>query len=67
MACSSLSLIPFLLAAAHALKLGARGETYDRVSRTDRPCSAAELVILVVAVVGCVAGIVAPATGAITI
>jgi len=27
--CSSLSLIPYLLAAAYALKLGARGETYD--------------------------------------
>jgi len=27
--CSSLSLIPYLLAAAYALKPGARGETYD--------------------------------------
>jgi arginine:ornithine antiporter/lysine permease len=27
--CSSLSLIPYLLAAAYALKLGAWGETYD--------------------------------------
>ena len=27
--CSSLSLIPCLLAAAYALKLGARGQTYD--------------------------------------
>jgi arginine:ornithine antiporter/lysine permease len=27
--CSSLSLIPYLLAAAYALKLGVRGETYD--------------------------------------
>jgi arginine:ornithine antiporter / lysine permease len=27
--CSSLSLIPYLLAAGYALKLGARGETYD--------------------------------------
>jgi amino acid transporter len=27
--CSSLSLIPYLLAAAYALKLGAGGETYD--------------------------------------
>jgi arginine:ornithine antiporter / lysine permease len=27
--CSSLSLIPYLLAAAYALKLGASGETYD--------------------------------------
>jgi arginine:ornithine antiporter / lysine permease len=26
--CGSLSLIPYLLAAAYALKLGARGETY---------------------------------------
>jgi arginine:ornithine antiporter/lysine permease len=30
--CSSLSLIPYLLAAAYALKLGARGETYERDS-----------------------------------
>ena len=27
--CSSLPLIPFVLAVAYALKLGARGETYD--------------------------------------
>jgi arginine:ornithine antiporter / lysine permease len=27
--CSSLSLVPYLLAAGYALKLGARGETYD--------------------------------------
>lgn len=27
--CSSLPLIPYLLAAAYALKLGAWGETYD--------------------------------------
>lgn len=31
--CSSLSLIPYLLAAAYALKLGARGETYDTQPR----------------------------------
>jgi arginine:ornithine antiporter/lysine permease len=31
--CSSLSLIPYLLAAAYALKLGARGETYDTEPR----------------------------------
>jgi len=36
-ACSSLWLIPSLLAATCALKPGARGETYDRVIRTDRP------------------------------
>jgi arginine:ornithine antiporter/lysine permease len=34
--CSSLSLIPYLLAAAYALKLGARGETYDTASH-NRP------------------------------
>jgi arginine:ornithine antiporter / lysine permease len=33
--CSSLSLIPYLLAAAYALKLGASGETYD-VRPTER-------------------------------
>jgi len=27
--CSALNLVPYLLAAAYALKLGARGETYD--------------------------------------
>jgi hypothetical protein len=32
----SLSLIPYVLAAAYALKLGARGETYDR-PRTTTP------------------------------
>ena len=31
--CSSLSLIPYLLAAAYALKLGVRGETYDTAPR----------------------------------
>jgi arginine:ornithine antiporter / lysine permease len=114
--CSSLSLIPYLLAAAYALKLGARGETYDtapqnrnrellvaglatfytvflvfaagldfvllsfiiytpgtilfvmsRREQNRRLFSPAELVILVVAVIGCVAGIVGLATGAITI
>jgi arginine:ornithine antiporter/lysine permease len=114
--CSSLSLIPYLLAAAYALKLGARGETYDTapqnrnrevfvaglatfytvflvfaagvdflllslviyapgtilfvMSRREqgrRLFSAAELVILVIAVAGFVTGIVALATGAITI
>jgi hypothetical protein len=64
-ACSSLSLIPSLLAAC-VLKLAARGETYD--GEQGRPLfSAAELVILAVAVIGCVAGIAALATGAITI
>ena len=114
--CSALSLIPFLLAAAYALKLGARGETYDTrpqnrnrelfvaalatfytvfllfaagvaflllsfiiyapgtilfvMSRREqgrRLFSPAELVILVIAVAGFVAGIVALAAGAITI
>jgi arginine:ornithine antiporter/lysine permease len=31
--CSSLSLIPYLLAAAYALQIGVRGETYDREPR----------------------------------
>ena len=114
--CSSLTLIPYLLAAAYALKLGARGETYDtqpqnrtkelfvaglatfytvflvfaagvaflllsliiytpgtilfvmsRREQNRRLFSPAELVILVIAVVGFVAGVVALATGAITI
>jgi len=114
--CSSLSLIPYLLAAAYALKLGARGETYDtaphnrtkelfvaglatfytvflvfaagldflllsliiytpgtilfvmsRREQNRRLFSPAELVILVIAVIGFVAGITALATGAITI
>jgi arginine:ornithine antiporter/lysine permease len=34
--CSSLSLIPYLLAAAYALQLGARGETYDDAPRRRR-------------------------------
>jgi arginine:ornithine antiporter/lysine permease len=114
--CSSLSLIPYLLAAAYALKLGARGETYDmqpqnrnkelfaaglatfytvflvfsagldflllslviytpgtilfvmsRREQSRRLFSPAELVILVIAVAGFVTGVVALATGAITI
>jgi arginine:ornithine antiporter/lysine permease len=114
--CSSLSLVPYLLAAAYALKLGVRRETYDTqpqnrsrelfvaglatfytvflvfaagvgflllslviytpgtvlfvMSRREqhrRLFSAAELVILVIAVAGFVAGVVALATGAITI
>jgi arginine:ornithine antiporter / lysine permease len=114
--CSSLSLIPYLLAAAYALKLGARGETYDtqprnrgrelfvaglatfytvflvfaagldflllsfiiyapgtvlfvmsRREQNRRLFSPVELVILVIAVAGFVAGIAALATGAITI
>jgi arginine:ornithine antiporter/lysine permease len=114
--CSSLSLIPLLLAAAYALQLGARGETYDtqprnrtkelfvaglatfytvflvfaagvdflllsfiiytpgtilfvmsRREQNRRLFSRAELVILVIAVAGFLAGIVALATGAITI
>jgi arginine:ornithine antiporter/lysine permease len=114
--CSSLSLVPYLLAAAYALKLGARGETYDTapqnrnrelfvaglatfytvflvfaagvaflllsfiiyapgtvlfvMSRREQGrklFSPAELVILVIAVAGAVTGIVALATGAITI
>jgi arginine:ornithine antiporter/lysine permease len=114
--CSSLSLIPLLLAAAYALQLGARGETYDteprnrtkelfiaglatfytvflvfaagldflllsfiiytpgtilfvmsRREQNRRLFSRAELVILVIAVAGFLAGIVALATGAIII
>jgi arginine:ornithine antiporter / lysine permease len=114
--CSALSLIPYLLAAAYALKLGARGETYDtrpqnrgrelfvaglatfytvflvfaaglaflllsfiiyapgtilfvmsRREQNRRLFSPAELVILVIAVAGFVAGIIALVTGAITI
>src|SRR5215472_6205543 len=114
--CSSLSLIPYLLAAAYALKLGARGETYDtqpqnrnkelfvaglatfytvflvfaagvgflllsliiytpgtiffvmsRREQNRKLFSPAELVILVIATAGFVTGIVALATGAITI
>jgi len=114
--CSSLSLVPYLLAAGYALKLGARGETYDTapqnrnkelfvaglatfytaflvfaagvgflllsfiiytpgtvlfvLSRREqgrRLFSPAELVILVIAVIGFVTGIVALASGAITI
>ena len=114
--CSSLSLVPYLLAAGYALKLGARRETYDTqpqnrnkelfvaglatfytvflvfaagleflllslviytpgtilfvMSRREqgrRLFSPAELVILVIAVIGFVAGITALATGAITI
>jgi arginine:ornithine antiporter/lysine permease len=114
--CSSLSLVPYLLAAAYALKLGVRRETYDTqpqnrskelfvaglatfytvfllfaagvgflllslviytpgtilfvMSRREqgrRLFSSAELVILVIAVAGFVTGIVALATGAITI
>ena len=114
--CSSLSLVPYLLAAAYAMKLGVRRETYDTqpqnrskelfvaglatfytvflvfaagvsflllslviytpgtvlfvMSRREqhrRLFSPAELVILVIAVVGFVTGVVALATGAITI
>jgi arginine:ornithine antiporter/lysine permease len=114
--CSSLSLIPYLLAAAYALKLGARGETYDtqprnrskelfvaglatfytvflifaagvdflllslviytpgtilfvmsRREQNRRLFSPAEMIILAIAVVGFVVGVVALATGAITI
>jgi arginine:ornithine antiporter / lysine permease len=114
--CSSLSLIPYMLAASYALKLGARGETDEvaprnrnrelfvaglatfytvflvfaggvdfvllsfiiyapgtilfvmsRRERGRRAFSGAELVILVIAVAGAVAGIVALAVGAITI
>jgi arginine:ornithine antiporter/lysine permease len=114
--CSALSLIPFVLAAGYALKLGARGETYDsapqnrsrqlfvaalatfytvfllfaagvaflllsfiiyapgtilfvmsRREQRRRLFSPAELVILVIAVAGFVAGIIALVTGAITI
>ena len=114
--CSSLSLVPYLLAAAYALKLGARGETYDtqpqnrskelfvaglatfytvflvfaagvgflllsliiytpgtilfvmsRREQARKLFSPAELVILVIAVAGFVTGVVALATGAITI
>jgi arginine:ornithine antiporter/lysine permease len=114
--CSSLSLVPYLLAAAYALKLGARGETYDTqprnrnkelfvaglatfytvfllfaagvgflllslviytpgtilfvMSRREQHrklFSPAELIILVIAVAGFVTGVVALATGAITI
>jgi arginine:ornithine antiporter/lysine permease len=114
--CSSLSLIPYLLAAAYALKLGVRGETYDtapqnrgkealvaglatfytvflvfaagldfallsfiiyapgtvlfvmsRREQNRRAFSRPELIILVIAVAGAVAGIAALATGAISI
>ena len=114
--CSSLSLIPYLLAAAYALKLGVGGETYDTAPRNRsrealvaglatfytvflvfaagveflllslvvytpgtvlfvmsrreqnrRLFSRAELVILVIAVAGFLAGIIGLATGAITI
>ena len=114
--CSSLSLVPYLLAAGYALKLGASGETYDTAPRSRnravfaaglatfytvflvfaagvtflllsliiytpgtilfimsrreqnrRLFSAAELVILVIAVAGFITGIVALASGAITI
>ena len=114
--CSALSLIPYLLAAAYALKLGVVGETYDTAPRNRsrealvaglatfytvflvfaagldftllsfiiyapgtvlfvmsrreqnrKLFSTAELVILVIAVAGFVAGAVALATGAITI
>jgi arginine:ornithine antiporter/lysine permease len=114
--CSSLSLIPLLLAAAYALQLGTRGETYDtqprnrtkelfvaglatfytvflvfaagldflllsfiiytpgtilfvmsRREQNRRLFSRVELVILVIAVAGFLVGIVALATGAITI
>jgi len=114
--CSSLSLVPYLLAAAYALKLGASGETYDvrpqdrarqlfvaglatfytvflvfaagldflllsfiiyapgtvlfvmsRREQNRRYFSPAELIILVVAVAGFIAGIAALATGAIEI
>ena len=114
--CSALSLIPYLLAAAYALKLGARGETYDaRPQRRSREVfvaglatfytvflvfaagldflllsfiiyapgtvlfvmsrreqnrhafSRAELIILVIAVLGAVAGIACLATGVISI
>ena len=114
--CSSLSLVPYLLAAAYALKLGARGETYDTqpqnrskelfvaglatfytvflvfaagvdflllslviytpgtilfiMSRREQHrklFSPAELIILVIAVAGFVTGVLALATGAITI
>jgi arginine:ornithine antiporter / lysine permease len=114
--CSALSLIPYLLAAAYALKLGVRGETYDtapqnrgrealvaglatfytvflvfaagldftllsfiiyapgtvlfvmsRREQNRRAFSRPELIILVIAVAGAVAGIVSLATGAISI
>jgi len=114
--CSSLSLVPYLLAAAYALKLGASGETYDvrpqdrarqlfvaglatfytvflvfaagldflllsfiiyapgtvlfvmsRREQNRRYFSPTELIILVVAVAGFIAGIAALATGAIEI
>jgi arginine:ornithine antiporter/lysine permease len=114
--CSSLSLVPYLLAAGYALKLGARGETYDthpenrsrqlfvaglatfytaflifaagvgflllslviytpgtvlfvmsRREQNRKLFSPAELIILAIAVIGFIAGIIALATGAITI
>ena len=71
--CSSLSLIPCLLAAAYALKLGARGETYDTAphNRTKELFVAGlatfYTVFLVIAVAGFVVGVTALATGAITI
>ena len=114
--CSSLSLVPYLLAAAYALKLGASGETYEvrpqdrarqlfvaglatfytvflvfaagldflllsfiiyapgtvlfvmsRREQNRRYFSPTELIILVVAVAGFIAGIAALTTGAIEI
>ena len=71
--CSSLSLIPCLLATAYALKLGARGQTYDTDphNRTKELFVAAlatfYTVFLVIAVAGFVVGVTALATGAITI
>jgi arginine:ornithine antiporter / lysine permease len=114
--CSSLSLIPYLLAAGYAVKLGARGETYEtdrevrnrqlfvagvatfytlflvfaagveflllslviytpgtilfvmtRREQQRQLFSRAELVILAVALIGFLVGVIALATGAITI
>jgi arginine:ornithine antiporter/lysine permease len=45
--CSSLSLIPYLLAAAYALQIGARGETYDTAPERRRK----ELTFAAIAVV----------------
>jgi arginine:ornithine antiporter/lysine permease len=58
---SALTLIPFLLAAAYAVKLALTREQHRRLF------SPAELVILTISVAGAIGGIVALATGWISI
>jgi arginine:ornithine antiporter/lysine permease len=63
--CSLLSLVPYLLAAAYALKLGAGGETYDTAPHNrNRELFVAGLATFYTVFL---AGITALATGAITI